>query len=71
MSSVYDSRHLPKKAVDGVTVCPIGRDYLAHTKREHNPWIQIDLQQVFDVRSVLIYARQECCGMSQKHTTIK
>jgi hypothetical protein len=64
MSSIYDSRHLPEQAVDGVVVCPNG-PYLAHTAVERDPWIEIDLQQVFDVRSVLIYARQDCCGMSQ------
>ncbi|XP_056012192.1 pentraxin fusion protein-like [Ostrea edulis] len=61
MSSIYDQTQLSENAVDGVVVCPTSRHYLTHTRREHNPWFKIDLQQMFDIMSVLMYARQDCC----------
>lgn len=67
MSSIYDQTQLSENAVDGVVVCPTSRHYLTHTRREHNPWFKIDLQQMFDIMSVLMYARQDCCGTSQKY----
>ncbi|XP_061186412.1 uncharacterized protein LOC133194477 [Saccostrea echinata] len=57
--SLYDPRyHHASNAVDNVTVCENGLS-TAHTKKEINPWIKIDLQNTFDVVEVLVYNRQD------------
>ena len=62
MSSSYTPHyHKASNAVDGVTVCPTGIT-LAHTLEEYRPWIKIDLQATYDVCSVVIYNREDCCG---------
>lgn len=62
MISAYNpDYHFASKAVDNVTVCPIGLS-LAHTGREFRPWIKIDLQSTYDARRVLIYNRQDRHG---------
>ncbi|XP_061186410.1 uncharacterized protein LOC133194475 [Saccostrea echinata] len=48
-------------AVDNVTVCDNGLS-TAHTNNEINPWIKIDLQNMFDVLEVLVYNRQDTYG---------
>ncbi|XP_061186213.1 uncharacterized protein LOC133194228 [Saccostrea echinata] len=48
-------------AVDNVTVCPNGLSN-AHTRFEFNPWVEIDLQNTFDVLKVLIFNRQDQSG---------
>ena len=62
MSSSYTpDYHKASNAVDGVTVCLSGHS-LAHTLAEYRPWIKIDLQATYDVYSVVIYNREDCCG---------
>ena len=60
-SSFLSDYHKASNAVDGVTVCPTGFN-LAHTLEEYRPWIKIDLQATFEVNSVVIYNRENCCG---------
>ena len=60
-SSFLSDYHKASNAVDGVTVCPTGFT-LAHTLEEYRPWIKIDLQATFEVNSVVIYNRENCCG---------
>ena len=63
MSSVYRCRNgycfEGAKAVDGIYE-PIGVDEfssIAHTSRESNPWIQIDLGQAYCISAVKIWNR--------------
>ena len=60
-SSHTPEYHKASNAVDGVTVCLSGHS-LAHTLAEYRPWIKIDLQATYDVYSVVIYNREDCCG---------
>ncbi|XP_056003728.1 uncharacterized protein LOC125663429 [Ostrea edulis] len=64
MSSTINNYQLPRNAVDGVVLCRLID--LSHSRSEQNPWLKIDLQGLFDILSVLIYARQDCCGTLRK-----
>ncbi|XP_062579207.1 uncharacterized protein LOC134241141, partial [Saccostrea cucullata] len=48
-------------AVDNITLCPTGLT-TAHTRQEINPWMEIDLQGIFDIVKVLIFNRQDQSG---------
>ncbi|XP_056001691.1 fucolectin-4-like [Ostrea edulis] len=62
MSSAFNSiYHRASNAVDDVTRCSNGRS-TAHTDREFNPWIQIDMLNIFDIAKVLIFNRQDMGG---------
>ncbi|XP_078340347.1 fucolectin-like [Crassostrea virginica] len=62
MSSIYnpDYQHA-YNAVDNVTVCPTGLS-TAHSRSEFRPWIKIDLLDIYDLNSVVIYNRQDNFG---------
>mgnify|MGYP003691340471 CR=1 FL=1 len=67
MSSVRKpDYHRASNAVDNVTVCPTGLS-TAHTDHEFSPWIKIDLLDIYDLNSVVIYNRQDYFG---KYTNI-
>lgn len=61
LSSIYGKTTITN-AVDNVIECT---NYLltAHTLREFQPWLKIDLQAIHDVKKVIIYNRQDCCGI--------
>ena len=61
MSSSFNHYTKASNAVDGVTACPT-HDTLAITLEQYRPWIKIDLQATYDVNSVVIYNREDCCG---------
>ena len=59
MSSRYDLNHHESNVVDGI-YAPIGiyeRTSVAATKRENNPWMQIDLGKDLCVSAVKIWNR--------------
>ncbi|XP_078341365.1 fucolectin-6-like [Crassostrea virginica] len=58
---MWDSYHHPGNAVNNVLVCPYGRGYLAHTRMQVDPWLEINLQSSFEIRYIVMYARQDCC----------
>lgn len=62
LSSIYGKKTTVTNAVDNVIECT---NYLltAHTLREFQPWLKIDLQAIHDVKKVIIYNRQDCCGI--------
>ena len=62
MSSIYNpDYHQPSNAVDNVTVCPDGL-FTAHSLSDFRPWIKIDLLDIYDLNSVVIYNRQDVLG---------
>ena len=67
LSSMWDSYHHPGNAVNNVLVCPYGRGYLAHTRMQVDPWLEINLQSSFEIRYIVMYARQDCCGKTLLH----
>ena len=62
LSSIYNPDYQQaSNAVDNVTVCPTGLS-TAHSKSEFRPWIKIDLLDIYDLNSVVIYNRQDDFG---------
>lgn len=61
LSSIYDNNHTISNAVDNVIECTTHL-LTAHTRGEIQPWLKIDLQAIHDVKKVIIYNRQDCCG---------
>ncbi|XP_062579210.1 uncharacterized protein LOC134241143 [Saccostrea cucullata] len=62
MISVFKPNYqFAANAVDNITVCPTGLT-TAHTGWEINPWMEIDLQGIFDIVKVLIFNRQDQSG---------
>ena len=51
------------RGVDGNTNPQWGGSSCTHTNAEPNPWWAVDLQQSYDIDSVVIYNRQDCCGL--------
>ena len=61
-SSVYDNQ-FASYAVDGLTGGDRNNKYdqMAHTDWDVNPWWEVDLQEVADIKEVQIYNRTDCC----------
>jgi hypothetical protein len=63
MSSAFNpAYHRASNAVDDNTTCSDGFTN-AHTAKEFNPWIQIDMQNTVDIAKVLVYNRQDQSGI--------
>nr|XP_034332172.1 fucolectin-like [Crassostrea gigas] len=60
LSSIYHNDTV-SNAVDNVIECT-NHLLTAHTLDELQPWLKIDLQAIYDVKKVIIYNRQDCCG---------
>lgn len=61
LSSIYHNDTV-SNAVDNVIECT-NHLLTAHTLDELQPWLKIDLQAIYDVKKVIIYNRQDCCGI--------
>lgn len=61
LSSIYGKTTITN-AVDNVIECT-NHLLTAHTLDELQPWLKIDLQAIYDVKKVIIYNRQDCCGI--------
>jgi hypothetical protein len=64
-SSVFEG-HDANRAIDGNTMGNWGEPNFAdssliHTLETENPWWQVDLGSVRDIRSVTVYNRTDCC----------
>ena len=62
LSTVYDGLN-GSYAVDGQTGGDRNNngDLMAHSDYELSPWMEIDLEQVSDVREIKLYNRTDCC----------
>ena len=58
----YGAQGSSSNAVDGNTNTNWGGKSCTHTKKEHSPWWAVDLQSSYDVDSVKVYNRGDCCG---------
>ena len=57
------TRYDVDQATDGTTTSQVfGSVYFASTDSEMNPWLRVDLEDIFHVTAVKIYARSDCCG---------
>lgn len=62
-TSTADANYDAAKAVDGITdSITFGSVYFASTDFEPNPWLRVDLQQLYHVTKAKIWARSDCCG---------
>lgn len=59
-TSVWSSRPSPENDAKGGNNGEITRPYGFHTDCEGNPWWQVDLQDQFLIRRVLLYNREGC-----------
>ncbi len=60
-SSNYNSRSGADKAVDGNTRGKWSDGSVTHTKPSKNPYWQVDLGQVYDIKSIKIFNRTDNC----------
>ena len=65
MSSVQANKYRPSNAVDGRTddMMRFGSDYrCVYSRKEYNPYLEIDLEKELEIRKVVIVNRQDCCS---------
>nr|XP_060633183.1 uncharacterized protein LOC132776031 [Anolis sagrei ordinatus] len=61
-SSLYHKLGLAEHAIDGSTAVDYYRGSCTHTELEANPWWMVDLGAEFNVTSVSISNREDCCA---------
>lgn len=59
-TSLWSSSHDPEQDAQGANNGQISRLYGFHTAYESNPWWQVDLEDEFIIRKVILYNRQDC-----------
>ena len=65
-SSVYASnvdKFGPANAVDGNQTGVVNEFTVTHTLNEENSWWRVDLGAVYDISSITVYNRTECCSV--------
>ncbi|XP_033017794.1 uncharacterized protein LOC117053767 isoform X2 [Lacerta agilis] len=70
-SSIYDRLGSAEHANDGSTSANYLRGHCTHTQQEANPWWTVDLREIFDVSSVVITNRGDCCAERIKGAEIR
>lgn len=60
LSSRYGIHYKPSMATDGITDTRAHK--YAHTRREYQPWLQVDMGSRHHVGTVVIYNREDCCS---------
>lgn len=58
------------KAVDGNTDGNYNNGSVTHTNQGANPWWEVDLEDVYDVTTIKLYNRTDCCKERLKNFTI-
>ena len=53
------------RAVDGDSTSDFNKQSCSQTLRSSNPWLVVDLRDVYYVASVTITNRGDCCGRNQ------
>ncbi|XP_077791029.1 uncharacterized protein LOC114605560 [Podarcis muralis] len=61
-SSIFNDLGSAEHANDGSTSADYLRGHCTHTQEEANPWWTVDLRESFDVSSVVITNRGDCCA---------
>ena len=65
MSSLQADKYRASKAVDGDTddMMIFGEEYrCVYSRKEYNPYLEIDLETEVEIRNVVIVNRQDCCS---------
>ncbi|GMH43801.1 hypothetical protein BSKO_11735 [Bryopsis sp. KO-2023] len=60
--SSVDFGGFPQRAVDGSTNPKYGSGSCTHTKKQRNPWWQVDLGATYQITKVVITNRGDCCS---------
>ncbi len=60
-SSTYNADGVAEHAVDGNRDTNWGQRSCTHTQAEFNPWLRIDLGNVYSIRKVALTNRGDCC----------
>ena len=61
MSSRYPNGQA-SKANDGITNGRWRNGSVSHTKRDYQPWWEVNLQATFSINSVKVFNRRDCCS---------
>lgn len=61
-SSTYNKLGFPQNAIDGSTAVDFMRRSCTHTEGEFNPWWTVNLKAEFNVTSVSVTNRNDCCA---------
>src|SRR5580700_6242670 len=59
-TSIWSSSSKPEEDARGANNGQISRLYGFHTAYENNPWWQVDLENEFIIRKIVLYNRQAC-----------
>lgn len=63
--SSLSSGGVPSRAVDGNTNGAWSSGTITHTSPEHQPWWQVDLEQVRDIDQITVWGRTDACCASR------
>ncbi|XP_053535197.1 fucolectin isoform X2 [Ictalurus punctatus] len=61
-SSVLDNYYPAYFAIDGNRASDVNSYSCSHTNFENNPWWRVDLLAVYDISSVIVTNRGDCCS---------
>ncbi|XP_053394942.1 fucolectin-6-like [Mercenaria mercenaria] len=67
MSSIYDNRWPASKAVDGIINSNMAGGSCFHTDNFWFNWWKVDLLQIYQVKQIELYNRQDCCADRAKN----
>ncbi|KAK2913254.1 hypothetical protein Q8A67_001653 [Cirrhinus molitorella] len=70
-SSLFESYGVAEHAVDGNRDTNYKKGSCTHTKQELNPWLRIDLGNVYSISKVAITNREDCCKERLKGAQIR
>ncbi|XP_077349622.1 fucolectin-like [Lithobates pipiens] len=63
-SSVYQHKVMgyANKAIDGNAERNFDKGFCTHTKKDYEPWWNLDLKKTYNTSSIVITNRQDCCA---------
>jgi FkbM family methyltransferase len=70
-TSIWSSSYKPEEDAGGANNGQISRLYAFHTAYETNPWWQVDLEDEFAIRKVVLYNRRDCAERLRYFSILK
>lgn len=70
LSSEFDEMHKASNAVDGIKMC-FSYNLVASSSRSTQPWLLIQLDAIYSIGKVVVYARNDRYGMWNQSVTEK
>ncbi|XP_049324928.1 uncharacterized protein LOC103037467 [Astyanax mexicanus] len=62
VEQLYATHGDPSKAIDGKTTSEYSQGSCTHTETQDNPWWRLDLQDEYNIYSIYITNRGDCCS---------